>query len=391
MKKIIALLLAAIMLPGLVGCGRETVYWDPTYNIPTNTQASSPTNTQPRQLPMVSISMPVVTQDYTDDDGTVIYKHTSQNISLIVPDPEVADKVILDFLNRTDMQSSVDFVHSTASDTYKDGVMSHYLPYWTQITYAPVRIDSSVLSLYGSYVQYSGGAHPIESVKTANYDLITGNALFLTDILTEKANADTLSKLVSNALALYAKQNSITLYSGYEATVAELFSKPLDEITNWCLNTGGLCFAFSPYEIGPYSAGCILASISYDKLTGILQDRYFPNERDRAFSTLKAETFDTNKLEEYTQFAEIVISKDAPAFLLSTDGTLYDIIIGIGRWNDKNTEFQIDNFVFNSSSLTPGDGIMVQADPAHFCIYYRTSTGIKTVYPQINDGVVTLK
>lgn len=391
MKKTISLLLSAALLLGLVSCGRETVYWDPTYNISIPTQGTSPTETQPQQLPMVSVSMPVITQDYTADDGTVIYKHTSQNISLIIPDPEVADKVILDFLNRTDMQSSVDFVHSTASDTYKDGVMSHYLPYWTQITYAPVRIDSSVLSLYGSYVQYSGGAHPIESAKTASYDLITGEALSLTDILTEKADADTLSKLVSNALALYAKQNSVTLYTGYEATVKELFSKPLIEITNWCLNARGLCFAFSPYEIGPYSAGCILANIPYEDLTGILQDRYFPNERDSGFSTLNAEIFDTNKLEEYTQFAEIVISKDAPAFLLSTDGILYDIIIAIGSWDDGKEEFKVQNFVFNSFSLTPGDGIMVQAEPEQICIRYTTDKGIKIVYPQIIDGVVTLK
>lgn len=388
MKKIIALLLTAVLLSGLVGCGRETVQWDPTYNIPINTQATSPTNTQPQQLPMISVSLPVVTQDYTSDDGTVIYKHTSQNINLIVPDPEVADKVILDFLNRTDLQATVDSVYASAK---ADCEQANFNPYWTQITYSPMRLDSGVLSLYGSYVQYNGGAHPIESAKAVNYDLVTGQTLSLTDILTENVNADTICKLVLESLSNYKKETGSTLYTGYETTVTELFNKQMTEITNWCLATNGLCFAFSPYEIGPYASGTIIAKIPYENLTGILQDRYFPTERDSAFSTINAEIFNTKKLEEYSQFAEVVISKEEQAFLLSTDGMLYDIVIGSGSWNDEKTNFKIENYVFRSFSLTPGDGIMVQADPEQLCIIYTSASGSKIVFPMINDGVVTLK
>lgn len=386
MKKTISLLLSAALLLGLVSCGRETVYWDPTYNISIPTQGTSPTETQPQQLPMVSVSMPVITQDYTADDGTVIYQHTSQNISLIVPDPEVADKVILDYLNRTDMQETVDSVYTSAK---ADCEQANFNPYWTQITYIPVRLDSGVLSLCGSYVQYSGGAHPQESVKCVNYDLVTGETLSLSDILTENADADTLCKLVLRYLSLQVDNDS--LYTGYEATVTELFSKPLDEITNWCLATGGLSFTFSPYEIGPYASGSILTVIPYGNLTRILKDKYFPSECDSAFSTLNAEIFDITKQEEYTQFSEVVISRDAQPILLSTDGMLYDIIIGIGNWNKEKTDFEIENYVFRSFSLTPGDGIMVQADADHFCIFYTTDSGCKTVYPEVNDGVVTLK
>lgn len=391
MKKIIALLLTAVLLSGLVGCGRETVQWDPTYKIPTNTQATFPTDIQPQQLPMVSVSLPVVTQDYSADNGTVIYSHTSQNISLIVPDPEVADKVILDFLNRTDMQETVDSFYASASGTYKDGVMAHYLPYWTQITYAPMRIDSGVLSLYGSYVQYSGGAHPMESAKSVTYDLLTGEALSLTDILTENTDADTLCQLVLKALDNYQKEMAATLYTDYEATVTELFNKPLAEITNWCLTGYGLSFHFSPYEIGAYTYGIIPAHISYEELTGILRDAYFPAERDIASGTVTGEIFDPEKLDNFTQFSEVVIDRDGQAILLSTDGMVYNVEIMTGTWNEGKTAFVTEHTVFRACSLTPGDAIMVQCDPDCIYIQYSTGNGTTTVFPTITDGVVTLK
>lgn len=391
MKKIIALLLTAVLLSGLVGCGKETVQWDPTYKIPTSTQDTSPTDMQPQQLPMVCVSLPVVTQDYCADDGAVIYKHTNQNISLIVPDPEVADKVILDFLNRTDLQDTVDSVYSSATGAYTDAIMSKALPYWTQITYSPTRIDSGVLSLFGSFVQYSGGAHPMESAKTVNYDLVTGNTLSLTDILTENSDTDTLCLLVLKALESYQNEMSFTLYDGYEATVTELFKKPLEEITNWYLTSEGLSFAFSPYEIGAYTYGIIPASIPYADLTGILRDAYFPTERDITSGTVNAEIFDAEKLDNLTQFAEVVIDQAEQAILLTSGSMLYNVQIMTGHWNDGKTDFIIEHTVLRASSLTPGDGIMVQGDPGCICIQYTTAEGVKTAYPVITNDTITLQ
>lgn len=394
MRKGFAILLAASLLAGQVGCSRNTVAQTTTVSagettVTTETTIQSAVEVQ--QLPMVSVSLPVVTQDYSADDGKVIYKHTSQNISLIVPDPEVADKVILDFLNRTDLQSTVDTVYSSASDAYKDGIMSQHLPYWTQIIYTPMRIDNGVLSLHGSYVQYSGGAHPMKSTKSVTYDLITGETLSLSDILTENADGDTLCQLVCKALANYDKDTASSLYTGYETTVTELFSKPLTDITNWHFSEYGLCFTFSPYEIGPYSCDTIPALISYQDLTGILRDAYFPAERDIALGTVRAETFDTEKLEDFTQFAEVVIDREEQAILLSTDGMVYNIQIKIGSWNEGNTAFETEHTVFRACSLTPGDGIMVQGDPDSFCICFTNDHGTTTVFLTTDGGIITLK
>lgn len=388
MRRIISLLLTAVLLLGLAGCGRETVYWDPTYNISIPTQGTSPTETQPQQLPMVSVSMPVITQDYTTDDGAVVYRHTCQDISLIVPDPEVADKVILDFLNRTDMQATVDSVYTSAKADCKQ---ANFQPYWTQITYAPSRLDSGVLSLYGSYVQYSGGAHPMESVKSVTYDLVTGETLSLTDILTENVDADTLCQLVLKALDNYQKEMSATLYSGYEATVTELFSKPLAEITNWCLTGNGLSFQFSPYEIGAYAYGIISAPIPYKDLVSILRDSYFPAERDTTSGTVNAEIFDIEKLDDFTQFTEVVIDRDGQAILLSNNGVVYDVVIMTGTWNEGKSAFVTEYTVLRASSLTPGDAIMVQGDPDCICIEYATNDGTTTVFPTITNGIITLQ
>ena len=394
MKRSFAVILIVSLLVVSTGC--DKFFKDPTQSsgdtqqAPETTQSTAQSVTTPQQLPMTAVAMPIVTQTQSADDGAEIFRYSYQNMNLTVTDPEVAEKIIVDFLNRIDMQSAISSVHASAKQAYSQNSAA-FVPYWTQIIYEPVRVDNSVLSLSGRYTQYSGGAHPMHTCKSVTYDLVTGNALTLADVLAEKVDTDKLCQLTLQALA----QQKDKLYMGYETTVSELFGKSLAEIDNWCLTNQGLCFAFSPYEIGPYSSDVISAQIAYSELGGVLQDAYFPAERDVAAGTVLAEKFDEKSLNRFTQFAEILLAEEGEKIVLHTQGAVYDIRLETGSWSADGKTFTPEHAVFAAHTLTPGDGIMIQApfdpDLPQLRLSYTTADGKFQLFISVDGNVVTLK
>ena len=395
MKKIIIAILILTLLYGLSGCdkfiGNFNQTTELTQQAPNTTENSMPVTTNPpQQLPMLAVNLPISVQTETADDGTEIYTHTYQDINMIVTDPEIADKIIIEFLNRTDLQSTISSIHASALQAYTQD-KSSFIPYWTQIQYDPVRIDSSILSLSGGYTQYSGGAHAMHTYKAVTYDLISGNVLNLNDIINADVNQTALCDLVLQALTTQKD----ALYMGYETTIKEHFAKPLGNIDNWCLTGTGLCFGFSPYEIGPYTSNTILAEIPYKNLSGILQDAYFPAERNAMPGNIDADIFDEKSSENFSQFAEIVLTKGGEKIVLYTNSIVYDICIETGEMSADGSTFNADHTVFAAYTLTPGDGIMIQSSfdntLPNLRLSYTTAGETVQKFISVDNGIVTLK
>ena len=392
MKKFLILILALCLLFSSVGCaGNNMQTLSSSDNTTETTLAETQTSTEDTcaiSLPMVCLSLPVVEQSEKAQDGTVIFNYIHQNISLIVPEPEVADKIIVDFLNRTDINDDVTSIRSQAETAFASSP-SYWSPYLAQILYQPTRIDSGILSMYGGYSSYNGAAHGGTVYQSVSYDLVTGEVLTLADILTSEADGEALYQYVLEALKDNAE--ATTLYEGYENIVKARFGSDYLQQTDWFFSGTGLCFFFSPYEIGPYSSGDIVAEISYEQLPGILNDAYFPAERQSASGTVNSEIFDENDLDKYKQFAEVILDENSEKYLLYTEGAVYDIRLEVGSWSADGSSFTPEHTVFAAYALTPGDGIMIQSQssgklPALRLTY---STDGKTVYRYIaEDGTL---
>lgn len=356
MKKITILILAISLVFTLTAC-KTTLNESPENTTNPIQETTSGLNTPVVQQPMYSVSLPVVAEPEKTDDGTILFHYIYQNISLIGPDPEVADRVIIDFLNKIDKTvTTAESIKAAAKQTYAPG--ANWNPYLCQITYKPTRIDQSVMSLFGKYITYSGTPHPESSYTSVTYDLINGEALMLSDILTDDATGDTLSSAIIGHLS--TQKETAYLYEGFEQTVKDRFNKSYDHDHAWNLSQNGLQFYFAPYEIAPYSSGVVVAEIPYAELTGILKDEYFPAERENATGTVFAESFDENKLQRFTQFSEVVLTGNSRKVLLYTDKSVYNINLYKGSWSANGATFIPEYEVFSASSLTPGDAIMIE-------------------------------
>lgn len=378
MRKFIAAALLLGLLITAAGCKAQKKPAATTNSSTLPTTVTVPVDVKPiKQIPMVAVSLPMISENTTAQDNTVVFTNTYQNMQLITSDPEVADKVIVDYLNQTEKFSAAATTQKQAEDAYNQKPSSvSWSPYLSQITYTPTRIDQGVLSLFGNHINYTGGAHGNMVGHSLNYDLLSGKRLSLSEIFTPSVNPAYISALVLNALSTHEG-----LFPDYKETVNSRFNSNMLQDDDWYLTNSGLCFFFSPYEIASFAAGTISAEIPYSALIGTLKDEYFPAEREQAGGSVQVAPFDEKIAESYSQFAELVLKENAKKILLFSNDGVYDIRLETGSWSADGKTFTPKHTAFASYALTPGDALMVDAafDEKLPVLRLSYTTGGKTV------------
>lgn len=367
MKKLFIFSLALILL--LSGC-RKTETPQDTTETETVTIETSIETIRPR--PLVAVSVPATKETETAEDGTILFHKTTQHIHLTMADSDVAEKVSLDFLNRIDEFSSHgEQIRQTAIAEFNnpDSEIPPYFPYEYGIRYEPKRIDQGILSFFGSEISYAGGIHPDYHCVSANYDLITGETLTLGSILTHENALPSLKALL--LAQLNKLKDETQLFDSYKDTINRRFEGDESFDEDWFFTTTGLCFYFSPYEIGPYSSGSIIAEIPYEKLTGIIADEFFPAERELAEGSISITAYADAALSDETLIAELILDPEGESYILQTDKGVLDLTI------------QCDNYtVFAMQQLAPEDAVLVKVNP-------ETTENLTVIY-QSNGAPVSI-
>lgn len=379
MKNILALILGLVLTLGLL-----IVSFDlPLFETPPTEAPPAPPETQPstaapttiptdapteatippteakpiiHELPMTAIALTEQAEQSKDKDGAVYFTYSYPNVRLYLQNEAVSEKVTLDLLNRIDSTRSQ--ANALRDDASNSGTASGFY----QVRYTPQRIDGAVLSLSGTATSFTGGSHPGSTCSGITYDLITGNALTLDDILTDECTADVLCRLVVDALDAINRDE--LLYADYALSVEERFSGSYLADEGWYLSRQGLCFTFESYEVGPYSSGIVTAVIYYSQLPGYLEDAYFPMEQICAQGMLIVESMAESSMDPYAHQAELNLDPKADALVIHTDGLLYDITI--------ETTGPDAAVLFAADQLTPGSAIVVRGNTGSLSVSYAS-------------------
>ena len=361
----------------------------PTLNLLPETTApptaTDPTLTDPTQshppvtlnLPLAAISLPVITQTISAEDGTPIFHHTFQSVEIHAENPQIVTKIshaLTEHMN--DTAASANDVYLKAQDDYT--AQANWTPYLYQSVYTPTRIDRMILSMSGSHIIYDGNAHPYDARDSVTYSMISGNPLSLKQILTPECTAKALGDLITGALSAYGD----ILFGDYPYIVEDCLNGLKGNIENWYLSDNGLCFYFAPYEIAPYSAGTVTAEIPYEKLIGILSDDFFPPEAPVA----SGEVFLTPIREiapgQIKQYVEVILDETQDSFVLDTIGSILRVRLELGHL-DKDS-FVTEATVFASESLVAGTGIHLRIplenDASILRLTYISDGEEKTLY-----------
>lgn len=393
MKKYICYLLTICVLFSLTGCFKhpqeepkpsQTVNPStvPSTNTPTTqptgaatqptiptgpTSATTPTLPTDPDKTMVAAFVPTIREQTKAADGTLLFEYTYQNLSLVLHKPAVADKIIIDFLNRVDStRSAANSIGNSAKSAY--GSVPNWIAYRYNLIYSPSRVDRKVLSLSGINEVYDGGPHPNRSGVSVNYDLATGDILTLAGIMNQNAKMQDFCDLVLAALT--SRTESDSLYKNYADTVKKRFQSDATQDQDWYFTANGLCFYFDPYEVAPYSSGVIVVEIPYEKLQNLLHKDYLPIQWAPTAGNIKLSAFSEIDLKQFSHIAELIQDKDGKMYMVHPVGEVRDIQIVL---NGRT--------IFAAYKLSAGDGIMIQANDSTLSqlqIIYRSNGQVIT-------------
>lgn len=366
-RKIIFILLCAALLLAITGCTQApaptTAATQPSTQETTQettTETTLPGFTDPSvtyHAPMSAVSLPVTEEIDKAADGTTRFVYTHQDMTLFLQEGAVADEIILDFLNRLDTSNgAAKDLQAAAAAAYtgQDGWETHSFC----VLYQPMRFDEMVLSFFGTESIFDGNNRGNSANLSVTYDLLTGKALGIRDILVADYSAEDLVALIVQGLSAYEEQEA--LFPDYVELISDMFltNRPVE---NWYFTQEGLCFYFSPYEIAPYSSGTILSSIPYDTLGGLLKDSYFPAESVSFSGTPTLKDFAAD--ENINHFAELILQNDGTKKLLYAEGTLLNVRIETGSWSEyTGIRFYPEATVFAATAISKGDAVMIQCD-----------------------------
>lgn len=327
MKKSLTLTLCLLIL--LSGCRShsepvQTLPFEEPVQVTPETEAT--TEEMDLSDSLLAVSVPAVTERITHENGTELFTYTAQHMQLVFPDADVADKVVLDFLNRVDAsQTDAESILTAAKNDYDASVT--WFPYFYQILYSPTRIDHGVLSLFGTLNSYSGGMHGSKSCIAANYDMMTGDVLTLGSIMHMEASKEEFIQIILEKLDAIAEERY--LYEDYEAGVRSRLEGDENLYEDFYFTTTGLSFFFSPYEIAPYSSGIITVEIPYSELPGLIYDGYFPEEREQVYGSVHTGSFTLTDMEQFSNMAEVTLVTGEEILVAYPDGKVEDVRIVI--------------------------------------------------------------
>ena len=381
MKKFITTVLCLAMLLCTVACNNQKTNetQGPT-NLPTEPPVSAPPVTEPTTPDvdpnlenMYSISLPVTTEQYHTADNVLLYSYSYQTIFPVLPDRDVSDKVIMDFTNRIEQTRVASSQILSEAEAYYS-TASVFSPFSYEIQYDVTRIDQGVLSLYGHIVQISETSPMSRHLIAANYDLVTGDPLTLGSILYHEDTKKDLAELVISELE---EQEDLMLYEEFRDTVKARFQRDESLDEDFYFSQTGLCFYFAPYEIAPRSYGTVVAEIPYNKLTGVIDDAYFPAERIYTNGSVNVSAFSDSDLESYQQFVEIVAASDTTKLLLTTDSAVQDIRIFELIWAKDGLGYTQTKNIYACNFLYKDNAILFEADFDEFRPNYMLTYSIK--------------
>lgn len=183
------------------------------------------------------------------------------------------------------LQNTFDNMHPGVKDenyqSLYDGAAEHYefspdsfYGYSSSCEAQLSRCDNSVVSFRIFTHDYTGGAHGMYLYYGETYDVETGQALKLADIVADAEGFyPNAIEYINNALY---KEYEDALFADYQTWVADSLSPAKESL--WYMTSTGIVICFSPYEVGPYAMGAPEITIPYSECAAYLHSKYLPSD-----------------------------------------------------------------------------------------------------------------
>lgn len=265
MKKILSLLLAAVMVLSFGACGKDNVNPGPVSADPVTEATDHDTEAEISFLGVMLGDKGI--EEWNENN--VICRAAWKKLKLSEKDEEKypALKKTFQRLNEEALKEAKAAMYelSDAAEGQSGGEYDPLYLYNDSEIFMQ-RADSRLVSYVEEKYIYSGGIHPDYGYFASNIDPETGDEVILTDVMTSiKGLPDILEKKLSD------KYDYINFA---ENQLWEIFQEYSPEDYQWTLDYQGITFWFSPYDIASYTAGAFSVKIYFDEEPHLFNEEY---------------------------------------------------------------------------------------------------------------------
>ncbi len=135
-----------------------------------------------------------------------------------------------------------------------------------------LRADDAILSIFFTRYSNYNGPHPFTEYYGYNYDVQSGEALSLSDVVTDMRSLP--DKIFNNLEFLdpdyrFSDQENENMLNAIKDYVA-------NNTICWAIDDNGINFYFDAYALQYYAFGPIFATLTYDDYPGLILEKYLP-------------------------------------------------------------------------------------------------------------------
>ena len=375
MKKSLTLLLAAVLLLSLAGCGGGNAP-SVTPAPEAETAAPTPTDVPAAQEPetpgregQVIAEIRRESKTLRDEDGTELLSFASALPAVTLPGRKAAeDKINAALKAEYDLYVNGDpgmegvsgkesYLASAREDLERrrsEGFQDSFMLFSMERDAFVSRADERVISFTYSDYTYTGGVHGYAGLSGVNYDAVTGRELRLSDLADDpdaflKECADRLRETSRDAEHIGYID---AYYPGYEEALAGLLRDGL-----WYFTDQGLTVVANPYEIAPYAFGRMEFTLPYEWLRLRMKEEYLPPETE-ADGELRGEIADEPGECLYT--ADVDTDGQGACVVFTAEGAVKDLRIVRAVYYEYGGSFGEAGDVLCVSRLEDGDRLCVR-------------------------------
>ena len=205
---------------------------------------------------------------YLDDELLVLQAHCQAPLVCDEGYSELKDALHEFALSeKADMEEFMGNVNDSLAEYAPDE--SETLPWYYEADVSVKRADREILSFITTDYSYLGGAHPNTGIKGYAYDVKTGEALQLKDIVTDY---DAFCEAVYTALD--GHENREGFFDEYRETAEEILNSDGEFALGWYLTSDALKILFNEYDLGPYALGQVEVTLAYADYPELLKADY---------------------------------------------------------------------------------------------------------------------
>lgn len=367
MKKITALLIAALLALSLCGCEQieqlkqielPTPSVEPSETPEPTPEASeepeatpepTPESAEPSSYVTISIGEHKETYYAPDDENQLILDFSYETPTVHIYGNDAASEKINDFIAAMDeeyytgsnyaeggygvgINGMLDMAYDNLSYV-RDNNIEANLTLASNRTVLVARADEKLISLLYNDYSYTGGVHGIYGYTGYIFDTETGEQLtldklapdldafktWLTAAMVEKVNSDDELK------------QSLTV-DDVETALAALIREG-----SWYLDDEGLTVFSSVYEIAPYAAGVINFKFSYDEIAPYIDSKWLPAARTGS-GELEALALDA--LPEGTEIIDkVTVDSGETQLCIKVSGAVYNVSVCSVEYADFDSRF----------------------------------------------------